>query len=268
MRSTHTHTHTVHYNLFSLLHKQQYYRSNTLSYTWLDISPVAYNTCKWGWTADMWIKYLEVTVRAGKLVAVWALHIFFSIPAQTADLSYFLPSRHAISLTGIMWSELLYSETTKHEFNQAWLCRTEQAHKYCSSHDMDVIYSLVQQLKNYTITYIQNAIYNVTDFMMVANETGVMFLEIQYSNTVSIVLNWNNALYIYIYIYTGWARRNVPDFGRVFLMLKHNNITQKTYIQSWTVMEIMAWEVWNFDSCYTLIDYQIHIKTGRNMLFL
>ena len=24
----------------------------------------------------------------------------------------------------------------------------------------------------------------------------------------------------------------------------------------------------NFDSCYTLIDYQIHIKTGRNMWFL
>ena len=30
----------------------------------------------------------------------------------------------------------------------------------------------------------------------------------------------------------------------------------------------MAREVWNFDSCYTLIDYQIHIKTGRNMWFL
>ena len=26
--------------------------------------------------------------------------------------------------------------------------------------------------------------------------------------------------------------------------------------------------VWDFDSCYTLIDYQIHIKTGRNMWFL
>ena len=37
---------------------------------------------------------------------------------------------------------------------------------------------------------------------------------------------------------------------------------------SWTVTEIMAREVWNFDSCYTLIDYQIHIKTGRNMWFL
>jgi hypothetical protein len=41
-----------------------------------------------------------------------------------------------------------------------------------------------------------------------------------------------------------------------------------TYVQSWTVTEIMAREVWNFDSCYTLVDYQIHIKTCRNMWFL
>jgi len=27
-------------------------------------------------------------------------------------------------------------------------------------------------------------------------------------------------------------RRNVPDFGRVFLMLKHTDITQNTYVQS------------------------------------
>jgi hypothetical protein len=49
--------------------------------------------------------------------------------------------------------------------------------------------------------------------------------------------NW-----IYIYIYTGCPRRNVPDFGRVFLMLKYTEITQNTYIQSWTVTEIMARE--------------------------
>ena len=35
-----------------------------------------------------------------------------------------------------------------------------------------------------------------------------------------------------------------------------------------TVTEIMAREVWNFDSCYTLTDCQIHIETGRNMWFL
>ena len=71
-----------------------------------------------------------------------------------------------------------------------------------------------------------------------------------------------------INIYTGCPTRNVQDFGGVFLMLKYTDITQNTYIQSWTVTEIMAREVWNFDSCYTLIDYQIHIKTGRNMWFL
>jgi len=69
-------------------------------------------------------------------------------------------------------------------------------------------------------------------------------------------------------LYTGCLRRKGQNFGRVFLMLKYTDITQNTYIQSWTVTEIMAREVWNFDSCYTLIDYQIHIKTGRNMWFL
>ena len=68
--------------------------------------------------------------------------------------------------------------------------------------------------------------------------------------------------------YTGCPRRKGQNFGRVSLMLKHTDITQNTYIQSWTVTEIMAREVWNFDSCYTLIDYQIHIKTGRNMWLL
>jgi len=31
---------------------------------------------------------------------------------------------------------------------------------------------------------------------------------------------------------TGCPRRNVPDFGRVFLTLKYTDITQNTYIQS------------------------------------
>ena len=69
-------------------------------------------------------------------------------------------------------------------------------------------------------------------------------------------------------IYTGCPRRNVPNFGRVFLRLKYTDITQNTYFRSWTVTEIMAGEFWNFDSCYRLIDYQIHFKTGRNMWFL
>jgi len=42
---------------------------------------------------------------------------------------------------------------------------------------------------------------------------------------------------------TGCPRRNVPDFGRVFLMLNYTDITQNTYIQISTVTEIMAREV-------------------------
>ena len=68
--------------------------------------------------------------------------------------------------------------------------------------------------------------------------------------------------------YTGCPRRNGQNFGRVFLMLNYTDITQNTYVQSWTVTEIMVREFWNFDSCYSLIDYQIHIETGRNMWFL
>ena len=70
------------------------------------------------------------------------------------------------------------------------------------------------------------------------------------------------------HMYTGCPRKNVRDFGRVFLTLNYTDIAQNTYIKSWTVTEIMAREVWNFDSCYTLTDCQIHIETGRNMWFL
>ena len=48
----------------------------------------------------------------------------------------------------------------------------------------------------------------------------------------------------WLYVYTGCPRRNVPEFGRVFLMLKYTDITQNTYIQSWTVTEIMVREKW------------------------
>ena len=41
-------------------------------------------------------------------------------------------------------------------------------------------------------------------------------------------------------IYTGCHRRNGPNFGRVFLMLNYTDITQNTYVPSWTVIEIMA----------------------------
>ena len=62
--------------------------------------------------------------------------------------------------------------------------------------------------------------------------------------------NTHTCVYIYIhtcvcvcvYIYTWCPRRNGQNFGGVFLMLKYTDITQNTYVQSWTVMEIKARE--------------------------
>ena len=39
-------------------------------------------------------------------------------------------------------------------------------------------------------------------------------------------------VYVCVCMYTVCPRRNVPDFGRVFLMLKYTDITQNTYVQS------------------------------------
>jgi len=50
-------------------------------------------------------------------------------------------------------------------------------------------------------------------------------------------------------VYTGCNRRNVRDFGRVFLMLNYTDITQNTYNRSWTVTEIMAIEMCGILGC-------------------
>jgi hypothetical protein len=50
------------------------------------------------------------------------------------------------------------------------------------------------------------------------------------------------SLHTCVCVYTGCNRRNGPDFGRVFLMLNYTEKPQNTYIQSWTVTEIMARE--------------------------
>ena len=77
--------------------------------------------------------------------------------------------------------------------------------------------------------------------------------------------NYNGIQHKEITTYTGCPWRKGSKFGRVFLRSNYNDITQNTYIQSSMVTEILAREVWNFDSYYSLIDYQIHIETGRNM---
>jgi hypothetical protein len=78
---------------------------------------------------------------------------------------------------------------------------------------------------------------------------GILFSENNLFSYDVILFHWLALTVLYIawnvthaLMYTGCPRRNVPDFGRVFLMLNYTDITQNTYIQSWTITEIMAIE--------------------------
>ena len=66
----------------------------------------------------------------------------------------------------------------------------------------------------------------------------------RFSDGVSAVtwLLWNSFVAPCNVLYTGCNRRNGPDIGRVFLMLNYTEKPQNSYIQSWTVWEIMAFE--------------------------
>ena len=125
---------------------------------------------------------------------------------------------------------------------------------FCKIHFHTIIPTIPKSLKWFS--------FQVSRIRSVISKFKVHHPRFKYAKERRILVSHNTT------VYTGCPRSYVPDFGRVFLMLKYTDITQNTYIQSWTVTEIMAREVWNFDSCYSLIDYQIHIKIGRNVWFL
>ena len=77
-------------------------------------------------------------------------------------------------------------------------------------------------------------------------------------STMMILLPASLVLIHNINIYTGCNRRNGPDFGRVFLMLNYTEKPQNTYIQSWTVSEIIAIENCGVPSGPTFYTFDVH----------
>ena len=103
----------------------------------------------------------------------------------------------------------------------------------------------------------QHKIFCVREFIKTESATAVQrafrllniyklhceYNQMQFTSYLSLVLILNYRLTkLSPSLYTGCPKRNVPDFGRVFLMLKYTDITQNTYVQSWTVTEIKARE--------------------------
>jgi hypothetical protein len=73
-------------------------------------------------------------------------------------------------------------------------------------------------------------------------------------------------------IYTGCSRRNVPDFGRMFVMLKYTDVTLNTCIHSWSVTEILAIEMCGVPAvpCTVAVSpcflpYTVHVRPYTKM---
>ena len=83
----------------------------------------------------------------------------------------------------------------------------------------------------------------------------------------SFQIRWaTQSLYVSIYRV---SQENGPNFGRVFLMLNYTDITQNTYIPSWTVTEIMAREkCGHLASCISADVWRIDRERGMRYVFL
>jgi hypothetical protein len=60
--------------------------------------------------------------------------------------------------------------------------------------------------------------------------TRVLLFSLQFLTEMFLILRRIRRGVI-VNVHTGGSRRNLPDFGRVFLMLKYTDITQNTYVQ-------------------------------------
>jgi hypothetical protein len=68
-----------------------------------------------------------------------------------------------------------------------------------------------------------------------------------------------------IFTYIRCFRRNLPYFWKTFLKLNNTNVTKNVCTRIWTVSQIMKRLVLKNENNCTFIEYQIHIKTTRNL---
>jgi hypothetical protein len=98
----------------------------------------------------------------------------------------------------------------------------------------------------------------------------VMIFRLDDSSTFTSLIHFILLIHIIFYIIsiilsfnTGCPRRNVPDFGKVFLMVKYTDITQNTDVQNWTVTEIMAREMCGLLARPCTVAISWHVKVSN-----
>jgi hypothetical protein len=98
-------------------------------------------------------------------------------------------------------------------------CILYYCHRVSTQLQLNISYFIVSYRVSYIISYhiiSYHIIYHVISYHII-------------SYIISFLISYRTISYT---TYTGCPRRNVPNFGRVFLMLKYTDITQNTYVQS------------------------------------
>ena len=96
------------------------------------------------------------------------------------------------------------------------------------------IFSSIQSHLSNWERQLQIAIYNTTYNIQTSTQYNIINNNTKFKDKLEVE---------FVTTYTRCPRRNGQNFGRVFLMLNYTDITQNTYIQSWTVTEIMTIEM-------------------------
>jgi hypothetical protein len=99
------------------------------------------------------------------------------------------------------------------------------------------------------VNIVANYICTVWILIETGEELTLLFTRLGWFVVICLCIKKFNTVLYFAFVYTGCLRRNVQYFGRVFLMLNYTDITQNTYIQSWTVKEITAIEKWGLVLC-------------------
>jgi hypothetical protein len=121
---------------------------------------------------------------------------------------------------------------TEHELSEAFHFTDLPEAVLRNSSSLLLVFVVFEVLQSLLYSAAPSGLLEATEYTLTSAHFKSLNLNFQSSSYIHTYIYVCVCVCVCVFIYTGCPRRNVPDFGRVFLMLKYTDITQNTYIQS------------------------------------
>jgi hypothetical protein len=154
---------------------------------------------------------------------------FFHTAISGFIFSFFPPLALSVCLISTFYS----SQIPPHFLPSQWLLRAKlKWNRPISSHVVCIftLFEMFYCLQLPHTSRITLPILCTSDFSWLMLATLTLGMSSIHNDPAKIPNTFQALLSRLVYIYTGCPRRNVPDFGRVFFMVKYTYITQNTYV--------------------------------------